>query len=121
MLHTYIYTLTSTSTTEFLLIGLPAELSKISDPSLLMSLLLQLNLFVILALFLILLSQCLILSTQFLYLASYLFAIFEGLETLSTIPLRAPLQPLSFTPNLITATPSFLTFLNPNSVVSNSF
>jgi len=47
-----------------------------------MSLLLQLNLLVNLALFYILLSRCLIISPQFLYLASYLFAIFEGLETL---------------------------------------
>jgi len=40
-----------------------------------MSLLLQLNLLVILALFYILLSRCLIISPQFLNLASYLFAI----------------------------------------------
>jgi len=53
-----------------------------------MSLLLQLNLLVILALILILLCRCLIISPQFLNLASYLFAIFEGLETLSTFPLR---------------------------------
>jgi len=47
-----------------------------------MSLLLQLNLLVILVLFLILLSRCMIISPQLLNLASYLFAIFEGLETL---------------------------------------
>jgi len=54
-----------------------------------MSVLLQLNLLVILALFFILLSRCLIVSPQFINLASYLFVIFEGLETLSTFPLRA--------------------------------
>jgi len=67
------------SKTEFLLIGLPAQLSKISDPSLLMPSNVPItqsarNLRVIL----ILLSRCLIISPQLLNLASYLFAIFEG-------------------------------------------
>jgi len=39
----------------------------------------------------------------------------------STFLLLAPSQPLSFTPYLVNATLSFLTFLNLNSVVSNSF
>jgi len=65
------------SKTEFLLIGLPAQLSKISDPSLPMPSNVTI-LLVILELFLILLSLCLIISPQFLNLASYLFTIFEG-------------------------------------------
>jgi len=65
------------SLTEFLLIGLPVQLSQIADSSLLMSLLLRLNLLAILALFLILLSRCLIISPHFLNLAFNLFAIFE--------------------------------------------
>jgi len=66
------------SKTEFLLIGLPAQLSKVSDPSLLMPSNVTIILLVILALFSILLSRFLIISPQFLNLASYLFAIFEG-------------------------------------------
>jgi len=69
------------SKTEFLLIGLPAQLSKISDPSLLMPSTVTIapaqsarNLGIIL----ILHSRCLIISLQFLNLASYLFAIFVG-------------------------------------------
>jgi len=69
------------SKTEFLLAGLPAQLSKISYPSLLMPSNVTITLAqsaLILALYLILFSRCLIISPQLLNLASYLFAIFKG-------------------------------------------
>jgi len=68
------------SKTEFLLIGLRAQLSKVSDPSLLMpsNVIITLaksarNLGVIFDS-----TRCLIISPQFLNLSYYLFAIFEG-------------------------------------------
>jgi len=110
------------SKTEFLLIGLPAQISKISDHSLLMP------------------SNAIITpakSARYLsffwsdsldvwsYLPTFqiLFPIYSRCSkvTLSSFPLLGPSQPLLFTPNLITATSFSLTFLNLNSVVSNSF